>query len=56
MIELKEFKPRYTAKEENNNSYKNIKFENKISATSSNYDIDRLISYRNRKGVKFTRI
>lgn len=55
MIEIKEFMPKYTNKE-SRESYKNIKFEDKISVTSSRYDVDRLISYKNRKGVEFNRI
>ena len=56
MINIKEFKPTYISSREKEFSNEPIKFVKQVTRTSSRYDYDRVITYKNRKGEEFTRI
>ena len=56
MVNINEFKPTFITPREKELSTGKIKFVDKVSRTSSRYDFDRVISYKNRRGVEFTRI
>ncbi|MBR3249991.1 MAG: hypothetical protein IKF83_04810 [Clostridia bacterium] len=57
MKKIREFKPIYaTPNEKYYSEEKMIKFADTITRTTSRYDFDREISYRNRRGEEFTRI
>ena len=56
MINISEFKPTYITTNEKDFSDKKIKFVDSVTRTTSRYDIDREISYKNRRGEEFTRI
>ena len=56
MVNINEFKPTFISSREKELTNDKIKFVDKVTRTSSRYDLDRKISYKNRRGEEFTRI